>query len=163
MDDQESGVSSVERLLGVAASCDPDTDRFGLLMTVRAGKQDERHMVLWFDRSTTFTTFLELVFPPMFCNDDDVQDLLENLEAIKPLIHAEGLPESVMEELNEYTRRWARFDWLGTFDDLCAADTEHTRLVVASFRADVGEENDEPVAADDRDDFAEYLNGVNDT
>ena len=163
MDNLDSGVSSAERLLGVAASCDPDTDRFGLLVTLRAGKQDERHMVLWFDTPQVFITFMHAAFPQLFCHDDDVKDLLDNLQAMQPVILAEGLSEAVLEELNEYTRRWARFDWLGTFDDLCAADTEHTRLVVASFRADVGEENDEPVATDDRDDFAEFLNGINDT
>jgi hypothetical protein len=76
------------------------------------------------------------------------------------VIRDESLTQAVLDELNEYLASWILIEWLGSFDDLCAADTEASQRVVEWFRADRREDGGDPVTPDEAPDFAEFLGGL---
>lgn len=162
MSDREDKPEHSLKMLAAACACDPDAPGFGVLIEPSSSGVHDQHLALWFETPSAFCAFLTEAFPVLFCGDDDVDELIENLMPLARVIQEEGLSQSVLDELNEYTAQWIRFDWLGTFDDLCAADTEATRTVVGWFRRDAGEEGGAPINSEEVDDFAEFLTSLGD-
>ncbi len=161
MEEQEH-TSAPVRLLHEAAVCDADDGRFGILVTLNSAAAHGRILDLWFSSVSTFSWFLVDAFPELFCEEQETEELQENLSQLMPVLREEGLTEAILQELNEYIGAWATMQWLGTFDDACAGDTEPTKLLVELFRADRRQDGDEPVDVEEREDFAEFLTAVND-
>lgn len=164
MRDDKEQTSLAVKMLHTAAACDPDADGFGVLVTEAA--RDEvpgRRMVLWFASPTVLADFLLQAYPLLFCRDDNAEELLEKLEPFKAYLCEEGLSQSALDELNEYTEQWTQMEWLGTFQDLCASDTEPTQRVVEGFRADQRDEGNAPVTDEEIEDFIEFLTGLNES
>ena len=162
MNEEPEHTSVPVRMLHEAASVEPDDTRFALLVTLRAQGGYGRSMVLWFASVSTLSWFLLDAFPEVFCGEDATEELLETLGSLMPVLREEGLTQAVLDELNEYTGAWATLEWLGTLDDLCAADTESTKKIIAWFREDRRQDGDEPVTEEERRDLAEFLTGLND-
>ena len=160
MRDEEFQRSPEQMMLEAASRCDPDVVELGLLLSEVSAAAAVPRLVLWFASPTSFYRFLTEAVPGLYCGDDDVGELLETLTSLESVIREEGLSLAVLDEVNEYLARWLRFDWLGTFEDLCAADTESTREVVDWFRADRREDAGEPVTAEETEEFAEYLTSL---
>lgn len=161
MEEKET-TSRPVRLLHEAGSCDPDVASLGLLLTVATRAAAGRALVLWFESISGLSQFLLEAFPALFCKEEEVEGLVELLAPLMPVLEAEGLTQPLLDELNEYTHNWATLEWLGTFEDLCAADTEVTQRVVAWFRADRRQDGEDPVTEEEREDLVEFLAGVND-
>jgi hypothetical protein len=160
MKDEEDNLSLAARMLGAATTCDPDVERLGTLVTGSSATARQLPLVLWFDSASVFSEFLIDALPEVFCGEDDVEDLMEKLIPLADVIREEGLSQSILDELNEYLFSWIKIEWLGTFADLCAGDTEPTRLVVELFR---GGEGAEPIESDEAEEFAEFLTSLHDT
>lgn len=145
------------RLLSEAATCDSQADRLGVLLLATTEEPSWPRLVLWFDNPLAFGQFLVEALPEFYCGEDDVGDLVERLESLLPAMVADGVTQELLDELDSWLNRWVTIAWLGSFGDLCIADTEATARVVEAFRMDQGQDGADPVLPDEADDFADYL------
>lgn len=157
MDDEQGNISLPMKMLLAAVKCDPMALDVGILLSDPDPEIYEHPLVLWFKSSAAFSDFLVEAVPKLFCGEGDLSELMESLSPLARVLREEGITQGLLDEVNDYLRQWLKMEWLGTFTDLCAADTELTRTVVEWFRVQQGDEGGAAIIAEEAEDFAEYL------
>lgn len=142
-------------LANLSAERDPRLAPYGLY----AGGSfalDHVRVFSWFETLGELADFLLEIEPQIYGIEGD--ELVEYRRRVQPLVQrlkSQGFSPALRDDFNEAVKSDFILDWWGHFDELVAAKTEFAQQLVGWFLNE--EEQARPLAADELDDFVEYL------
>jgi hypothetical protein len=148
-------VDKAVELADSASKRDPRMAKYGIIIADQSTGL-MTYAALWFGTLDRVAEYLTESFAVLDCKDAD-EDSFREIELVAQDVSNGVLNADVLDALNHFAVGWISLIWGGTFEELCRAERDVPRNVIALFRNTSDKDHVDPIQPSEMELFVEFL------
>jgi len=158
MANAQDPVDNATNIVLTASERDPREEKYGIILEDDSKDGYATHAALWFNSREEIAEYLTKSFAVLASTDKFKATIAELAQAVV----ADGLNEDLVAALNQCAVGAISIIWTGSLDELCRAEDEFPRMIVAMFREEDRQGRVPPVSKSEMENFVEFLADLKD-